>query len=162
MKYKTIFTYLLLLSTSFAYAQDDKNINPEELPAQARFFIRTDFAKKEIVYVVEKEGDKTYEVLTSDSTQFEFRKDGQWISITSPKSPIPTLVIPHQINTEIKKACGPNVEISQIIRLPRGKFDVTLNTGLYLRFNKKFKIYSSVNNALIKQQNQLNQEINKK
>ena len=161
MKFRLFCTFLLLLIVSLTYAQDDKDINPDELPAQARFFIKTDFAKKDIIYVTEHKGDKTYEVLTADSTRFEFNKDGQWIYIDSPHSDIPILVIPHKITSAIRNNYGPNHQIIQIRRLSRGRYDVVLSNGISLRFNKKYEIDAIRKEALIKQQNLFNQQISK-
>ena len=161
MKYRLFCTFLLLIIVCLTHAQEDKNINPEALPAQARFFIKTDFAKKNIIYVTEHKGDKTYEVLTADSTRFEFNKDGQWIYIESPFSDIPVFVIPHRITSAIRTSYGPNHQIIQIRRLSRGRYDVVLSNGINLRFNKNYEIDAIRKETLIKQQNQFNREISK-
>lgn len=159
MRNKLLLLFMFFLTVTMVYGQDDKNINPEELPAQARFFIKTDFSKKEVIYAAYSNRDKAYEVLTSDSTQFRFNKDGQWLSIVSHQSTIPSLVIPHKINTAIRKNCGPNIRITEILKLSRGRYDVELSNGLGLRFDKKLEIVDVRDRELIKQQNRMNREI---
>ena len=153
MKYKLYLITLLFMFSGSTLADKNKNISPEDLPAFARFFLRTEFAEAKILSVLENTEDKCFEVITEEGSKFEFDENGQWTNIECFSSSVPTLIIPQKIITAIRKNCGPNVKILQIKRITRGRYDVELSNELGLRFDKKCEIIDVRDKELIAQQN---------
>lgn len=153
MKYKVYLTAILFMVSGSASADKNKNISPEDLPALARFFIRTDFSDSKILSVLERTEDKSFEVVTEEGSKFEFDESGQWINIECFNSSVPTLIIPQKIINAIRTNCGPNVKVQQIKRITRGRYDVELSNELCLRFDKKCEIIDIRDKELIAQQN---------
>ena len=117
-----------------------RTIAIDELPSQARFFIRTEFPKSKILTAVLLEDSNTFEVVTDDDSKFSFDEKGNWKNLVCPKVGVPSFVIPQKIQTAVRKNCGSRTYVVQLRKLSRGRYDVELSNGFGLRFDKKLQI----------------------
>ena len=139
---KTWITLIVCLFTliGVAKADEDKPIQPNELPRKAQEFIQQHFAKHSISYAkVENDfWDKTYDVIFVNGNKIEFDKNGKWENVDCKYSEVPTAIIPKQIIEYVKKQ-HPQAKILQIERNNRG-YEVELNNKLEIKFNHNFQV----------------------
>lgn len=123
-----------------AFADNNKPITFEQLPAAAQKTIKSNFADLKIMLVtVESEIiDKTYDVVFADGTKLEFDRKGVWKEVERKLSPVPAVLVPTQIVSYIKNHY--NEQTIKKIEKDRNEYDVTLSNGIELTFNKKFQV----------------------
>jgi hypothetical protein len=135
MRTRNIFAVLLLSIAMTVSAQ--KKIEVSELPPASINFIReyfpnatVDKAKKDAEH-----GEKGYEVILSDGTEIEFRKDGKWREVDGKKNPIPTGYIDRKIVDYVTR----NYPNNKIIHIDYGHkdVDVDLTDNIDLEFTKE-------------------------
>ena len=79
-----------------------------------------------------------YTVMFQSGEKVEFDKKGNWREFSCKSSSVPAALIPEQIKAQVKKTF-PGATIIKLDRDRRG-YDVKLNNGMDLEFNKKFEI----------------------
>ena len=117
-------------------ADDDRVITFQQLPVQAQTLLKTYFADK-IPLIITVDRDD-YTVRYQSGEKIEFSRKGEWKDIECKTSAVPVALIPEQIKASIAKSF-PAATIVCISRDRRG-YEVELNNGLDVEFNKKFQV----------------------
>ena len=117
-------------------ADNDRVITFEQLPAEAQTMLKSYFADK-VPLVITVDWDD-YTVIYQSGEKVEFDKKGNWKDIECKASAVPTALIPEQIKANVKKTF-PAATIIKIDRDRRG-YDVKLNNGMEIEFDKKFNV----------------------
>lgn len=127
-----------LLGFHFASAQE-KNIAFEQLPAQAKTFVKEHFSTLKVVSVFEetKPNHKEYDVIFENGTEIEFSSNGEWEEVKSRTTELPASVIPTAILQHVKKQF-PDAFIREI-KTKRYGFEVEISNGMDLEFDKSGK-----------------------
>ncbi|MBE6201933.1 MAG: PepSY-like domain-containing protein [Tidjanibacter sp.] len=131
-------SYLLLLAALALFGlqscdKDDHYINQSLLPTPAQNFLSAHFGSVEVTSVVKDFDDfsYTYEVRLADGTHIEFRKDGDWKSVSNRTTGVPAAIMPDKI-VEYVTTNYPNNFVIEIER--DRQIDIELNDGLDLDF----------------------------
>lgn len=130
----------LILGTSVK-ADEDRPIQPEQLPAKAQTFIKTYFPKADISIAKEESGmfDKSYDVIFSNGDKIEFDKQGAWKEVQCKFSgKVPAGIVPEQIQQHVSQKY-PNVSIINIEK-KKNEYEIKLANGWELSFDKKFNL----------------------
>ena len=106
------------------------------LPAQAQTLLKEHFANKVPVIITMDFDD--YKVMYQSGEKVEFDKKGNWKELDCKVSQVPTALIPEQIKATVNKTF-PGALVIKLDRDRRG-YDVKLNNGMELEFNKQFQI----------------------
>lgn len=117
-------------------ADNDRVITFDQLPAQAQALLKKHFADK-VPLIVTVDWDD-YKVVYQSGEKVEFNKKGEWKEFDCKVSNVPTELIPEQIKTNVKTTF-PGAIIIKLSRDRRG-YEVKLNNGLELEYNKKFQV----------------------
>jgi len=135
---KTVFILLAFLLTMCMpmMADNDRVITFDQLPQTAQTMLKTHFADK-VPLVITVDWDD-YKVMYQSGEKVEFDKKGNWKDLDCKVSAVPTALIPEQIKTHVK-ATFPGTTIIKLDRDRRG-YDVKLNNGLELEYNKQFQV----------------------
>jgi len=135
---KSLFALLAFVLTMCmpAQADNDRVITFEQLPAQAQTLLKQHFADK-VPLIVTVDWDD-YRVIYQSGEKVEFDKKGNWKELDCKVSYVPTALIPEAIKTSVKTTF-PGAVIIKLDRDRRG-YDVKLNNGMELEFNKNFQI----------------------
>ena len=135
---KTMFILLAFVLTLSlpVMADDDRVITFEQLPAQAQTMLKKYFADR-VPLVVTVDMDE-YTVLYQSGEKVEFDKKGNWREINCKTSAVPTALIPEQIKAVVNQTY-PGATIIKIDRDRRG-YDIKLNNGLDIEFNRNFQV----------------------
>ena len=136
---KKMLVMLALVLTMFApvMADNDRVISFEQLPAQAQTMLKKNFAHKVPLIVTVDRDD--YTVRFQSGEKVEFDKRGNWREFDCKTSAVPTALIPEQIKAGVQKTF-PGAVIIKIDRDRRGSYDVKLNNGMEMDFNRSFQI----------------------
>lgn len=127
----------VMLSVGFvAKADKERVITFQELPQAAKELIKTNFSGKAPMVVTVDLDD--YEVYFESGEKIEFGKNGQWKEIVCKGTGIPAAIVPNQIKNQVKKSY-PSAKIVKIERDHRG-YEVKLNNGIEIEFDKAFKV----------------------
>ncbi len=123
-----------------AAAGNDTPITTSQLPATAQEFIRTNFPGQKVALAkIETEFmEKSYEVIFTNGTKVEFDRKGNWTDVDCKRSSVPTGIIPTQIATYINQNY-PGCKVLKIEKESK-EWEVELNNGLEITFNKKFQV----------------------
>ena len=128
---------VLVLTMSMAMmADNDRVITFDQLPAQAQTLLKTHFANK-VPLIVTVDWDD-YTVMYQSGEKVEFDKKGNWKDISCKSSAVPEALIPAQIKASVEQTF-PGASVIKLERDRRG-YDVKLNNGMELEFNKKFQM----------------------
>ena len=135
---KTVFILLAFLLTMCMpmMADNDRVITFDQLPQTAQTMLKTHFADK-VPLVITVDWDD-YKVMYQSGEKVEFDKKGNWKDLDCKVSAVPTALIPEQIKNHVK-ATFPGTTIIKLDRDRRG-YDVKLNNGLELEYNKQFQV----------------------
>lgn len=118
----------------------DKPIAVGKLPAAAQQFIRTHFASSEVLYAEVDDGlfDNDYTVVFADGVTVEFAGNGEWKEVETRRGEVPAAIVPQAIREQV----GRQFPAARIERIDRGRrgFDVDLNNGLELKFDRHFNL----------------------
>ena len=137
MKKNFLMMLALMLTTSLTMmADNDRVINFEQLPAPAQALLKQSFGDK-VVLIATADFDD-YKVMYQSGEKVEFDKRGNWKDLNCKTSAVPAALIPEQIKASVKKTF-PGATVIKLDRDRRG-YDVKLNNGMELEFNKKFQI----------------------
>lgn len=137
---KKLFIYSLLLLSLSALANDGRPIGQEQLPAPARQFIEK-YYPNTVVTLARIEGvsimHQEYEVVLSDATRIEFRGNGEWQQVDS-REPLPQGIVPRQIESYVAE----RFQHERIVGIERDRrsYEVTLDSGVELRFDSSFRL----------------------
>ena len=90
---------------TFAACDDEKSISFGRLPDNAQAFIETYFPGVGVTSVIREKDDgrTTYDVLLDDGTDIEFDSKGEWTSLDSFFSPLPTGFLPSAIPAKVEE-----------------------------------------------------------
>ncbi len=90
---------------SFAACDDEKSISFGRLPDGAQTFIETYFPGVGVTSIIREKDDgrTTYDVLLDDGTDIEFNGQGEWTSLDSFFSPLPTGFLPAAIPAKVEE-----------------------------------------------------------
>ena len=140
MKHITqIIALLFLTALPFSsMADNDRIIQIHQLPANAQKFIKKHFTELKPSLIKQDNDlfDKSYTVIFNNGTKIEFGKNGTWKEIDCKNSSIPQEVIPAIISSFIKEHY-PNAKVVEMdIDDDSKKYDVELDNGITLKFNK--------------------------
>ena len=140
---KILFAALMLLCGAGTALADghERAITVQQLPKPAQEFLGQHFDSLTVAYVVEdvKHFGSEYEVVYTDRTEVDFRKDGQWESVERKYSPIPASIVPKQIADFVTKSNYPGQFIRKIDRDPY-TWEIELSSGLEIKFDKQFNV----------------------
>ena len=117
-------------------ADNDLVITFDQLPTQAQTLLKKHFGDKTPLIVTVDWDD--YTVVYQSGEKIEFDKKGEWKELNCKTSAVPTALIPEPIKASVKQTF-PGAIIIKLDRDRRG-YDVKLNNGMELEFNKKFQI----------------------
>ena len=140
MKTKILFLFCALFVQTAVFADIEKPVTLEQLPAAAQQTIKQHFPNRQIALAkmeVELLGKK-YDVIFTNGDKIEFDSKGQWIDIHCEFSQVPNALIPAPIATYVKNNYPQTVVIN--IERDRRVYDVDLSNGLELTFTKSFKL----------------------
>ena len=135
-----LFVGLFVLSLS-VWAYDDKPIEVSEMPKAAQQFIQRHFANQSVA-VAKMETDfmaKSYDVIFTNGDKVEFDRKGKWTNVDCEHSQVPQEVIPIAIQKYVSKHY-PEAKVLKIDLTDRKGYDVELNNGLEVEFDKNFKV----------------------
>lgn len=130
---------VLLMGTT-AFADNDKPISVNNLPALARQVITKNFAGKKVALARVESGviSKSYDVIFTDGDKLEFDKRGAWTEIDCKRTGVPTALVPSAIRNYVNS----NYSGNKIVKIERNsrEYEVKLSNGLEIKFNNKFKV----------------------
>lgn len=141
MKLKLVILFISLFTLQgIVKADEGKLISKEQLPTKALQFIKNFFVAEQISYAKEEEGffNKEYDVIFTTGNKIEFNKRGEWLKVECQKEAVPAGIVPEKINAQIKQH-HPNLQIIKI-EFDSKDYEVKLNNGLELKFNKKMQL----------------------
>ena len=135
---KTLLILAILLISAFALRAEDAHriITFEELPVKAQEFVTTHFSGQTIRFVrIEIEVTKTeYTVRFENGMEIEFNSNGDWDEVESHAECLPTGFLNDNILNYLTQNY-PNCCVHEISK-GRHKFEIELDTGIELIFNK--------------------------
>jgi len=135
-----LFVGLFVLSLT-AWADGDKPIQVTEMPKAAQQFIQRHFANLSVA-VAKMETDfmaKSYDVIFTNGDKVEFDRKGKWTNVDCEHSQVPQEVIPVAIQKYVAKYY-PEAKVLKIELTDRKGYDVELNNGFEVEFDKNFKV----------------------
>ena len=122
-------------------ADNDKPIQISQMPKKAQSFVQKHFADQSVA-VAKMETDfldKTFDVIFTNGDKVEFDKKGNWTNVDCEHTQVPVAVIPQPIQEYVTKNY-PNAKVVKIEKTDRKGYDVDLNNGFDLEFDKKFRV----------------------
>ena len=111
------------------------------MPKKAQSFVQKHFADQSVA-VAKMETDfldKTFDVIFTNGDKVEFDKKGNWTNVDCEHTQVPVAVIPQPIQEYVTKNY-PNAKVVKIEKTDRKGYDVDLNNGFDLEFDKKFRV----------------------
>lgn len=131
--------FVILVSTLFitaCYADDDKVIQPNQLPEKAQQILSENFPDDPVVYVTRDSEifeSTTYDVRLRSGAELDFDSGGEWLSIDTAPRVVPDALIPQNILSYVKQ----NYPDSTIVKIDRDRrdYELELNTDLELVFD---------------------------
>ena len=140
---KILFAALMLIcSTGVALADGhERAITVQQLPQPAQEFLKQHFDSLTVAYVVEdvKHFGSEYEVVYTDRTEVDFRRDGQWESVERKYAPVPASIVPKQIAEFVASRNFPGQFIKKLARDPY-TWEIELSSGLEIKFDMQFNV----------------------
>lgn len=115
----------------------DKAVTPEELPEQARSFLKEHFPEATIAFSKQDRDflKVSYEVILTDGTKLEFRRGGEWKEIDRHHERIPDGIIPQEVVSRILELY-PDSFVTKAEKDSR-ELEVELDNKLDLKFDKR-------------------------
>ena len=140
---KILFAALaLLLGAGTALADGrERPIGVKELPEAAQTFLKQHFDSLTVAYAVKdvKPFGTEYEVVYTDRTEVDFRRDGQWESVERRYAPVPAAIVPQPISDFVAGLNLPGQFIRKIDRNPY-TWEIELSNGLEIEFDQRFNV----------------------
>lgn len=137
---KLFFTIVSIIGlVSFAYADNDRPITPDQLPDISTQIIKKHFPSSAIerAYIDDDVMDKDYTVYLAGGVKIEFNSKGEWKEIET-RTSVPAALVPTAITQYVKKNY-PSCKIEKISRDRRG-MDIELSNGLDIEFDKSYRV----------------------
>ncbi len=121
-----------------AFADEDRMVQFETLPAQVKEFVNTHFNGVGVAYAKEEREFVVtgYEVMFTTGEKVEFDRTCAWEEVDCKYSAVPASVVPTQIKDFVAQK-HPDVKIVKISR-DRWDYEIELNNGLELKFDLQF------------------------
>lgn len=123
-----------------AFADDDKPITTDQLPAAAQQTVKQQFGAKKVALAKMESGiiDKSYDVIFATGERIEFDRKGNWTEVDCKTTAVPQYFIPSQIASYVKT----NYPDAKVVKIEKddGNYDVKLSNQVELTFNKKFRV----------------------
>ena len=139
---KIVFLFVSLFVMNLAvFADNDKPIQVTEMPKAAQNFVKAHFSNQSVA-VAKMETDfldKTYDVIFTNGDKVEFDKKGNWTSVDCEHTQVPVEIIPAAIQQYVSKN-HPNAKVVKIEKTDRKGYDVDLNNGFDIEFDKKMRV----------------------
>lgn len=130
---------VLLMGTP-SFADNDKPIAVNNLPAVSRQVINKYFVGKKVALAKVESGlvNKNYDVIFTNGDKVEFDKKGAWTEINCKRSAVPSALVPQAIKNYVNS----HYEGNKIVKIERDsrKYDIELSNGIEITFNKKFQV----------------------
>ncbi|MCD8263861.1 MAG: PepSY-like domain-containing protein [Tannerellaceae bacterium] len=102
---KIIAAVICLFTIQLSAQADDKRIQYNQLPSNAREFIEEHYKDAKVQEVIEDDEwmgmDKSYEVRFTNGDKIEFNSKGEWEDMKKKNGTIPEHLVPAQINTYV-------------------------------------------------------------
>lgn len=139
---KIVFLFVSLFVMNLAvFADNDKPIQVTEMPKAAQNFVKAHFANQSVA-VAKMETDfldKTYDVIFTNGDKVEFDKKGNWTNVDCEHTQVPAEIIPVAIQQYVSKNY-PDAKVVKIEKTDRKGYDVDLNNGFDIEFDKKMRV----------------------
>jgi hypothetical protein len=139
---KIVFLFIgMFVMNVMAWAGNDKPINVSEMPKAAQQFIKRHFADQQVA-VAKMETDfmaKSYDVIFTNGDKVEFDKKGNWTNVDCEHSQVPVDIIPAAIQKYVTEHY-PQAKVIKIELTDRKGYDVELNNGFDIEFDKRFRV----------------------
>lgn len=118
----------------------DRAIGPEALPEKVLTFISEHFQDEKIAFAKEDRDlfKLTYEVVLTDGTKLEFRRNGDWKEIKRHRISIPEGIVPQEAAAKVNELY-PNSAITKA-EYDDKDLELELDNGLELKFDKSFNL----------------------
>lgn len=132
---------IMALWSCDVYADNDKMIQSDYLPMQAKEFISNYFNGIEVSYAKEEREALVltgYEVMFSNGDKVEFDKKGQWTDVDCKYSVVPTGIVPTEIANYVTQK-HPQEKIVQI-DCDKRDYELELSNGIELKFDLKYNL----------------------
>lgn len=129
-----------LMTTSAALAGTDRPIEVSQLPEAAQTVVNKNFATRQVAMAKIDDGlfYNGYEVVFTNGDKVEFDNDGQWKDVTCRRQAVPPSLVPKAIRTYMRSHYAGNKILE--IEKKRNGYEVKLDNGLEIKFNKEFKV----------------------
>lgn len=124
------------LFISACYADDDKPIQPNQLPEKAQQIINDNFPGDPVLYATrESEAfeSTTYDVRLKSGTELDFDAAGDWLNIDTAPREVPDALVPQGVLSYVQDNY-PDLLIVKIDR-DRRDYEVELNNDMELVFD---------------------------
>lgn len=118
----------------------DRATSPEALPENVLTFISEHFQDEKIAFAKEDRDlfKLTYEVVLTDGTKLEFRRNGDWKEIKRHRVGIPEGIVPEKAAAKVNELY-PNSVITKA-EYDDKDLELELDNGLELKFDKSFNL----------------------
>ena len=140
---RILFTALALLWGAGSALADGREriVTVQQLPQAAQEFLKQHFDSLTVAYVAEdvKLFGSEYEVVYTDRTEVDFRRDGQWKSVERRYAPVPAAIVPQPISDFLAEN---NLSGQFIRKLDRDPYtwEIELSGGLEVKFDQRFNV----------------------
>lgn len=130
----------MMLTAGIAFADNDRIIPYEQLPAKAQKFVEQYFPSEKVSYVKEEADfmEVSYEVMFAQGSKVEFTGNGEWVEVECRYSTLDDKLVPAQIKDYVTKNF-PDAKFVKIERKYRG-YEVKLTNRLELTFDGNFNL----------------------
>lgn len=127
----------LFMQSVTSFADDDKFVPIEQLPAGVWTFIQENFPKSDISFAskeIEFLGVE-YEIILTNGTKIKFDKQGNWEKVDCKSHNVPSSLVP----TTIHKFVCAHYPMTNIVKINKERYgyEIELSNDLDLKFNKK-------------------------
>ena len=135
LKYLLLMAMVMTMSLTMSADDDDRVITFDQLPQAAQAFHKANFAAKAPLLVTADWDDFT--IRYESGEKIEFDRNGEWKEIECYNTKVPTGAIPEQINSYLTQ----NYPGKSVVKIERHRsiFEVKLNNGLEVEFNRNFQ-----------------------
>lgn len=118
----------------------DKATSPESLPENVLTFISEHFQDEKIAFAKEDRDllKISYEIVLTDGTKLEFRRNGEWKEINRHRNSIPDGIIPQAAVAKVNELY-PDSFITKA-EYDDGELELKLDNGFELKFDKNFNL----------------------
>lgn len=137
---KVLMVVISLVIAIPLFADDDRPITVDKMPAAAQEFISKHFGGLPVA-VAKQEGTfllMNYDVIFANGDKVEFDRKGMWTNLDCKYGKVPAAVIPQKIADYIARQY-PGVEVLQIEKEDR-RYEVELSNRVDLTFNSSMEL----------------------